>query len=292
MAQEPPNSESIISEFVGLTGVKHALVSIRRTTKYSSGITFTKARLYLVANDWDISSAAAEYFASLEESEDSTPPRNHSEVQPTSNPSSGDSRRGQTNPASQPIPTTSSIPSARAAASKAQPKKKFATLGDLSGSSGPSRTGHGHDDEDGDDDDEDQDFFAGGEKSGLAVQNPDELRKKILDRARRYLLAQFAKLSFIENILGILQDLAAMIQLHRSHTSQDPPKRSAVTTRPAKSSKILMNLYRGAPLLYNVLYISGKMDSRLMMVRCSVQMIQLIPVISVAYGLVKHHFRL
>lgn len=45
--------------------------------------------------------------------------------------------------------------------------------------------GHGHDDED-DDDDESQDFFAGGEKSALAVQNPDEMRRKILDRARKY----------------------------------------------------------------------------------------------------------
>ena len=44
---------------------------------------------------------------------------------------------------------------------------------------------------DDDDSDEDQDFFAGGEKSGLAVQNPGSSNPRdqinsILDRARRY----------------------------------------------------------------------------------------------------------
>lgn len=58
------------------------------------------------------------------------------------------------------------------------------TLRDLQGDS---HGGHGHDD----DDDDDQDFFAGGEKSGLAVQNPgnnnprDQI-ESMLDRARRY----------------------------------------------------------------------------------------------------------
>lgn len=89
------------------------------------------------------------------------------------------------NAASQPIPITSKIPPPHASTSKARPKKKFATLGDLSGGNGPSRSGHGLDDEDGDDDDEDQDFFAGGEKSALAVQNPDDSRRKILERARK-----------------------------------------------------------------------------------------------------------
>ncbi len=76
------------------------------------------------------------------------------------------------------------MPSAKATRSKPQPKKIFATLGDLSGGGGSSRPGDG-DDDDGDDDDEDQEFFAGGEKSALAVQNPDVLRKKILERARK-----------------------------------------------------------------------------------------------------------
>lgn len=145
----------------------------------------TKARAYLELNQWDISSAAAEYFTSLEEAEDSPPPQSHSEVPPIAKPSSGDSREAKINPASQPIPTTSSIPPARASAPRAPPKKKFATLGDLSGGNGSSRTGHGLDDDDDDGDDEDQDFFAGGEKSALAVQNPDDIRRKIVERATR-----------------------------------------------------------------------------------------------------------
>ncbi|KAF1986586.1 SEP-domain-containing protein [Aulographum hederae CBS 113979] len=63
------------------------------------------------------------------------------------------------------------------------------TLRDIAG--GPSaHAGHGHShDSDEDDDDEQQDFFAGGEKSGLAVQNPgDSTRDRInsiLSRARQ-----------------------------------------------------------------------------------------------------------
>lgn len=72
----------------------------------------------------------------------------------------------------------------------AAPKKKFATLGDLRGSAGPSHAGHGHDDDDDDEDyvpsdDENQNLYAGGEKSGLAVENPDDLKKKIIERAKK-----------------------------------------------------------------------------------------------------------
>lgn len=65
------------------------------------------------------------------------------------------------------------------------PKKKFATLGDLRGGGGPGHEGHGHDDDD-DDEDENQDLYAGGEKSGLAVENPDDIRRKIMEKAKRY----------------------------------------------------------------------------------------------------------
>lgn len=43
-----------------------------------------------------------------------------------------------------------------------------------------------NDDADDDEDyDPDQDMFAGGEKSGLAVYNPDDMKKKIIERARK-----------------------------------------------------------------------------------------------------------
>ena len=76
------------------------------------------------------------------------------------------------------------------------PKKKFSTLGDLSGGGGPSHAGpghaHGDDDDDDDDfepsDDDNPDLYTGGEKSGLAVENPstaEKLRKKIIKKAQK-----------------------------------------------------------------------------------------------------------
>ncbi|KAI5839564.1 hypothetical protein DFP73DRAFT_483938 [Morchella snyderi] len=59
-------------------------------------------------------------------------------------------------------------PSSRASTSKSKAASRFATLGDLRSKS--------NDDED-DSEDEKQDLFTGGEKSGLAVQNPGDPRK-------------------------------------------------------------------------------------------------------------------
>ena len=76
-------------------------------------------------------------------------------------------------------------------ASGQAPKKKFATLGDLRGVAGPNQAGHGHDEGDDADedyepsDDDNQNLYAGGEKSGLAVENPDDLKKKIIERAKK-----------------------------------------------------------------------------------------------------------
>lgn len=74
-------------------------------------------------------------------------------------------------------PPSSAVPEASSSSRRSAPKKKFATLGDFS-------AGDTHDSSE-DDGMDDQDFFAGGEKSGLAVQNPDDLKKKILEKARR-----------------------------------------------------------------------------------------------------------
>lgn len=94
------------------------------------------------------------------------------------------------------MPTSSSMTSSPPATQV--PKKKFATLGDLSGGGGASQAGHGHGHGDGDDDDDDDlepsdddnpDLYAGGEKSGLAVENPntaEKLRKKIIKKAQKW----------------------------------------------------------------------------------------------------------
>lgn len=86
----------------------------------------------------------------------------------------GGRRLGEGPSDSQPIPVASSSSNTKKAASK--PQKKFATLGDVSGAGGAN---------DDSDEDEKHDLFAGGEKSGLAVQNPDDLKKRILEKARK-----------------------------------------------------------------------------------------------------------
>lgn len=78
------------------------------------------------------------------------------------------------------------MPPAPSSSATQPPKKKFATLGDLGGSGPSSHAGHGHDDDGDESEEENQDLFAGGEKSGLAVQNPDDLKRKIIERAQRY----------------------------------------------------------------------------------------------------------
>jgi UBX domain-containing protein 1 len=85
-------------------------------------------------------------------------------------------------------PTEPSSSSAQAPAAARQPQRGLRTLGDLQ--SGGGGHGHAHDDDDSDDDDEQHDFFTGGEKSGLAVQNPNQSNPRdhinnILRRARQ-----------------------------------------------------------------------------------------------------------
>ena len=91
---------------------------------------------------------------------------------------SGGRRLGDGPSDPQPIPTSASSRPSEPKKNPAQPKK-FATLGDFNSES------HANDDDDGDDDDGKQDLFAGGEKSGLAVQNPDDIKKKIIQKAMK-----------------------------------------------------------------------------------------------------------
>ncbi|KAL8793081.1 MAG: hypothetical protein Q9195_004287 [Heterodermia aff. obscurata] len=144
-----------------------------------------EAHRYLEANQWDLSGAATEYYTSLEdltnqeEAADADVHSQNTRLVPS------DTRPLDGNPPPQPIPTTSNMPPAPASSANQPPKKKFATLGDLSGSGPSSHAGHGHEEDGDDSDDENQDLFAGGEKSGLAVQNPDDLKRKIIERAQR-----------------------------------------------------------------------------------------------------------
>lgn len=132
-----------------------------------------QARQFLDANEWDIEAAVTEFFAEQDEALQSMNTgggRRLGSDDPTDRPSAGRTLGGAPAPSSA-TPQQSSSSSRRA-------PKKFATLGDLgAGSAGGDSTD--------DDDMENQDFFAGGEKSGLAVQNPDDIKQKILEKARR-----------------------------------------------------------------------------------------------------------
>jgi UBX domain-containing protein 1 len=87
----------------------------------------------------------------------------------------GGRRLGDTQTDSQPIPAASTSAKSKKTATQ---QKKFATLGDFSASNG---AGEGEDEND----DDKQNLFAGGEKSGLAVKNPDDLKKRILEKAMK-----------------------------------------------------------------------------------------------------------
>ncbi|KKZ68851.1 hypothetical protein EMCG_00022 [[Emmonsia] crescens] len=144
----PPQAEQddLISQLCGITGISPA-----------------EAREYLATSNWDLQGALADYYP---EQDDTMRDDIESDDEPVQ-PSGGRTLGGA-------APPPSSEPSVRKA-----PRKKFATLGDLSaGDAGA----HDHSD---DDSDEAQDMFAGGEKSGLAVQNPDDIKQKIIEKAKR-----------------------------------------------------------------------------------------------------------
>lgn len=125
------------------------------------------------ANEWDIEAAVTEFFAEQDEAlQDANAGggRRLGSDEPAPQPSGGRTLGGA------PAPASASAPRQSTQARRPQ-QKKFATLGDLQASSGAGEST--------DDEDENQDFFAGGEKSGLAVQNPDDIKQKILEKAMR-----------------------------------------------------------------------------------------------------------
>ncbi|TVY49348.1 UBX domain-containing protein [Lachnellula occidentalis] len=148
--------DELISEFCSLTSASS-----------------TDAQQYLAANRWDLSGAVAEYFTAQEEGIAGAQEGGEEDPQEAEAYTGPRTLDGRPAPAS--IPTVAS--SSRAAA---PPKRGgIATLGSIGQSSGGGGHGHAHDDDD-DSDDEDfnpaeqpRDLFAGGEKSGLAVQDPN-----------------------------------------------------------------------------------------------------------------------
>ncbi|KAI9768408.1 MAG: hypothetical protein M1835_006875 [Candelina submexicana] len=190
MADATADHDALIQQFCNLTG----------TAPH-------EAEQYLATNQWDLPSAAAEYYTSQEEGVNDAQVEETAEApaaagRPSDIPSgpsvvpAGGRTLGDLSNTPQAIPTTSqaSPPTKSSSRSKPTSTKKFATLGDLNqgqaGSHGHGGHGHAHDDDDDDDsdyDDRKQNMFAGGEKSGLAVKNPDprDQVRKIIEKAKK-----------------------------------------------------------------------------------------------------------
>ncbi|KAK2733637.1 hypothetical protein FQN57_002075 [Myotisia sp. PD_48] len=145
MTSAPPDQDEQISNFCAVTGVNP-----------------TTAREHLAASDWNLDMAMAEFYND----------EAASESDPDADDDNGRQLGGDDNA---PTPT----PGASTPSRPNQPPKRFATLRDIS-------SGHAGDgDDSSDDEDKPQDMFAGGEKSGLAVQNPDDVKKKIIEKAKK-----------------------------------------------------------------------------------------------------------
>ena len=156
----------------------------------------TQAGALLDAHQWKVDAAAATYFEMqaqdkqeglLEEQEEQQSIATSGSATAAASSSSTQNASGRAQPLSGVTVAGSSIASApRTNKAKQKPKGGLKTLRDLQKDS--SSRGQGNDSDDDDDNDDEQDFYAGGEKSGLAVQNPDTAAdqvNEILNRARR-----------------------------------------------------------------------------------------------------------
>ncbi|KAI1822602.1 hypothetical protein F4861DRAFT_513762 [Xylaria intraflava] len=123
-----------------------------------TGASFDKAVEYLTASEWDTSVAVPSYFADMDEA-----PAGEASSSSAAPPDYTGPRTLDGRPAPQPIPSVSGSSSS---SKRPQKKKKgLATLGSLGA----------NDDDDSDERDAShRDTYAGGEKSGLAVQDPNQ----------------------------------------------------------------------------------------------------------------------
>ena len=144
------NQQDLVAQFCGVTGANAS-----------------SAQTALASANWNLEEAVGLYFAAQEGGDEEESEEPQSTTAPTP---------------SAPQPSASSS-SGSAARSRQPPQSRMRTLRDLQGG--------GDDEDDGDDDGRNpQDFFAGGEKSGLAVQNPDRNQgadpfQNILNQARQ-----------------------------------------------------------------------------------------------------------
>ncbi|KAL1956809.1 hypothetical protein VTO42DRAFT_6759 [Malbranchea cinnamomea] len=132
-----------------------------------TGVDADRARALLERNEWNLQEAVMSYYNDDDEPENNTAAQQEFDA--------FYERQLEAQRVAERTGVSGASGSGASKPSKA-PKKKFATLGDLNSGAGGDES---------EDDDEHQDLFAGGEKSGLAVQNPDDIKKKIIEKAKR-----------------------------------------------------------------------------------------------------------
>jgi UBX domain-containing protein 1 len=142
--------------------------------------TGTQAEQFLAAANGDIQQAASLFFEGSGAQEADSPSASDTNMagdddttQPTAPSAAHQPGGGRTlGGAYVPPSESSSASSSKAASRQRQPQRGLRTLKDLQSGGGEGGHGHDHDDDDEDDEHRNHDFFTGGEKSGLAVQNP------------------------------------------------------------------------------------------------------------------------
>jgi UBX domain-containing protein 1 len=128
-----------------------------------------QAQQFLEANRWDLSGAATEYFTAQEEGIAGAQGESDEESEELENYTGPRTLDGRPAPAA--IPTVGSSSSAAP-----PPRRGVAGIRTLGSLNQDEDDGHGHDhdhDEDSDDEHQPRNLFTGGEKSGLAVQDPN-----------------------------------------------------------------------------------------------------------------------
>ncbi|KAG9244698.1 hypothetical protein BJ878DRAFT_459760 [Calycina marina] len=172
MADDEPSHDELTSQFCAFTGVE----------------SIDTARHFLTSSDWNLETAVALFYNAGSEDIDNEQEMEEAETlaeEPYTGPRTLDGR-----------PAPQSIPSVASSSRAAPPPPRRGGINTLGSIPKPSGHGHSYDDDDDDDNDDDEngkprDLFAGGEKSGLAVQDPNrgnkdpkKLANEILKKAR------------------------------------------------------------------------------------------------------------
>lgn len=221
--------------------------------------------------EWDVPNAITLHYAAQDEAPEASP-------EPAAEAAAPADYTGPRTLGGAPAPDPAQA-SSSSSSSAQRARGGLRTLRDLQNQGGPAQ-GHGHAHDDDDESGEDQDFFAGGEKSGLAVQNPNsgpsarDQINNIIDRARRYARPEEMDgiwLTVLEMFLVPAVMMKTPRRVPRSSTEKVVPW--VATTRPLLPFPTPMPTLPAVPNTSAASCTSGAMVSPLTTAACSVTMI-------------------